>query len=199
MSEEPQPELRWAPIPPKPSRKGRVWLVIGLVVAALLIVGVLLFFLLPRDENPEPGSSASPSPSSSATPTPSGSPTASPSPSSEPTAPIETVPPSTDPSIEAFRSKVGVWLDSAPNGLDIISRSSGQDALSVVDSMREDAQRLSDAQAPSSISAQWRDAVDSYAQKLSELRSAISADSGVSAAVDAARSAVQNLNSVLGA
>ncbi|WP_341942532.1 hypothetical protein [Microbacterium sp. LWH10-1.2] len=199
MSEEPQPELRWAPIPPKPSRKGRVWLVIGLVVAALLIVGVLLFFLLPRGENPEPGSSASPSPSSSTTPTPSGSPTASPSPSSEPTAPIETVPPSTDPSIEAFRSKVDVWLDSAPNGLDIISRSSGQDALSVVDSMREDAQRLSDAQAPSSISAQWRDAVDSYAQKLSELRSAISADSGVSAAVDAARSAVQNLNSVLGA
>jgi len=198
MSEEPQPELRWAPIPPKPSRKGRVWLMIGLVVAALLIVGVLLFFLLPRGETPEPGSSASPSPSSSATPTPSGSPIASPSPSSEPTAPVETVPPVTDPTIPAFQGQVSGWLGDAGRGLDIVAGATGQDALPVIDTLQEDAQRLSDAQPPASIDQKWRDGVAAYSQSLTALRSAVSAGSGVSSAVDAARGSVQNLKSLVG-
>jgi hypothetical protein len=59
MSEQ-TPELRWAPIEPKPKSKGRIWLIVGLVIAGLVIIGALLFFLLPRDGAPAPGTSVSP-------------------------------------------------------------------------------------------------------------------------------------------
>ena len=80
MTDEPQPDLRWAPLEPKPRNRGRVWLIVGLVVAALVIVGVLLFFLLPRGESPTPGASGSPSPTASPSASPSMSPSASPTP-----------------------------------------------------------------------------------------------------------------------
>ncbi|GAA1128141.1 hypothetical protein GCM10009651_09390 [Microbacterium natoriense] len=194
MSEEPQPELRWAPIPPKPSRKGRVWLMIGLVVAALLIVGVLLFFLLPRGETPSPGASAtsSPTPSSAETPIPSSSPTSSPS------IPPVSTPPTADPTVDAFRQQVGGWLGDAGRGLDIIAQAGGQDALSVIDTLQEDGQRLSDAQAPSSIEQSWRDGVDAYVQKLAALRTAVVSGGATSGAVDDARSAANSLVALVG-
>jgi len=199
--DEQQPELRWAPLPPAPKRTGRVWLIVGLSVAALAIVGVLLFFLLPRGDAPTPTGSPSPTPSTSATSTPTPTPTVTPTPTASPTptrTPMLTPPPAVDPSPETFRDQVSGWLNTAPRGLDIISRVGDQDALPVVDSLQQDAQRLSDAQAPSSIDQKWRDGVSAYAKTLAQLRTAITSGSGVPGAVDAARTSVQNLRSLVG-
>lgn len=197
--DEQQPELRWAPLPPPPKKSGRVWLIVGLSVAALVIVGVLLFFLFPRGDAATPTGSPSPTPSASATDIPTSSPTSTPSESPAPTrTPIVTPPPAVDPSIETFRGQVSGWLNTAPRGLDIISGASDQDALPVVDSLQQDAQRLSDAQPPSSIDQKWRDGVSAYAKTLAQLRSAITSGSGVPGAVDAARTSVQNLRSLVG-
>jgi len=199
--DEQQPELRWAPLPPAPKRTGRVWLIVGLSVAALAIVGVLLFFLLPRGDAPTPTGSPSPTPSTSATSTPTPTPTVTPTPTASPTptrTPMLTPPPAVDPSPETFRDQVSGWLNTAPRGLDIISRVGDQDALLVVDSLQQDAQRLSDAQAPSSIDQKWRDGVSAYAKTLAQLRTAITSGSGVPGAVDAARTSVQNLRSLVG-
>lgn len=193
--DEPQPEVRWAPLPPAPKRTGRVWLIVGLSVAALAIVGILLFFLLPRDGGPEPVGSTSPSP----TATPSETPTATPAPTTtpEPT-PITTAPPIGDPTIEVFRDKVSGWLNSADRGLDIVAGASGQDALPVVDSLQEDTQRLGDALPPSSIQDSWRSGVETYAQRLTALRAAVEDGSGASAAIDSARAAAADLRSLVG-
>lgn len=195
--DEPQPELRWAPLPPQPKRTGRIWLIVGLSVAALAIVGLLLFFLLPQGDAPAPSESASPTPTASVAPTSTPTPTATTAPEPEPT-PALTPPPATDPTIEVFRGQVSGWLNSAPRGLDIIAGASGQDALPVVDTLQQDAQRLSDAQAPSSIASKWYDGVTDYAQRLTQLQAAITNDSGVAAAVDAARTSVNALRTLAG-
>ncbi|MDZ4046050.1 MAG: hypothetical protein U1E32_09770, partial [Rhodoglobus sp.] len=104
--DEPQPELRWAPLPPPPKTAGRVWLLVGLVVAGLAIVGALLFFLLPRGAAPSPTDSPSPSPSASANP--SQTPSSSPAPEPGQT-PQVTAPPVVDPSVEVFRERVSGW------------------------------------------------------------------------------------------
>ncbi|PRA82994.1 hypothetical protein [Microbacterium sp. MYb66] len=195
--EEQQPELRWAPLPPPPKRTGRIWLIIGLVVAALAIVGVLLFLLLPRGDAGTPAETASPTPT--ATPTRTPSPTPTPTATPEPTqTPIVTQPPAVDPTLETFRGQVSGWLNDALRGLDIVAGASGQDALPVVDTLQQDAQRLSDAQAPSGIAEDWRDGVSEYTQRLTALRTAISNGSGVSAAIDAARAQAQALRSLVG-
>lgn len=196
MSDEQQPELRWAPIPPKPSRAKRVWLIAGIVLAALIISIIVFIALLPHGEEPDADGTASPSPSATASSTPTPSPTAEPT--TEPTAPVETEPPVVDPSVEAFRSQVSGWLGDAGTGLDIIAGSSGQDALSVVDTLREDAQRLASVQPPTSILEQWYGRVDTYSQRLSDLRSAVSAGAGVAAAIDASRTELEGLNALVG-
>lgn len=183
---EQQPELRWAPMEPKPKRTGRIWLIIGLVVAALLVVGALLFFLLPRGDAPDAGSS--PDPTATATP---GSPEETPEPALTPPAPV-------DPTIDVFREQVGGWLTDAPRGLDIIARASDEDALTVIDTLEQDAIRLSDAQPPSSIASQWRDGVGAYAQRLGELRTAIGSSEGTSGALEAARAAAADLSAIAG-
>ncbi|WP_435743836.1 hypothetical protein [Microbacterium sp. PMB16] len=193
--DEQQPELRWAPMEPAPKRTGRVWLIVGIVAAVLVVIGAMLFFLIPRGDTPDPGASASPSPSASATSTTTPSPSASPEPTETP---ITTPPPATDPTVEIFRGKVSGWLNDALRGLDIVAGATGQDALPVVDTLQQDAQRLSDAQPPSSIESQWREGVSAYSQRLTDLRSAITSGSGVSGAVDAARSAAQELRALVG-
>lgn len=198
MSDEPQPELRWAPIEPKPSRAKRVWLTAGIVLAALIVAVIVFIALLPHGEKPDAEGTPSPRPTSSSTPTSSPSPTATVEPTDEPTAPPVTEPPVVDPSIEAFRGQVSGWLGDGGRGLDIVAGASGQDALPVIDTLQEDAQRLSDAQPPTSISEQWYGGIDAYSQKLKDLRSAVSAGSGVSPAVDAAREALTNLRTLVG-
>lgn len=186
---EPTPELRWAPIEPKPKRKGRVWLVVGLVIAGLAIVAAALFFLLPRGEDPTSDATVSPGPSAGETAPPPLSPTQTPE---------VTQPAPVDPSVEVFRERVGGWLTDAPRGLDIISGETGEAALAVVDTLEQDARRLSDAQPPSDIAVQWRDAVTEYAQRLSELNAAISAGSDSADAAGAARDAVTKLQGIAG-
>lgn len=201
MSDQ-QPEMRWAPIPPPPKRRGRMWLIIGLAVAAVVLAGIALFFLLPRGGEPTPSSSASPSATPS--PTPSATPTASPTPTATPTDPVETTPPVItdppvdDPEIGAFQGRVGGWLTNAGRGLDLLGGMTGQDAVSVIDTLDGDAQRLSDAQPPSSIDAAWRDALGAYGQRLADLRAAITAGSNTTPAIDAARTSVQNLQGIIG-
>ncbi len=190
MTDELQPELRWAPIEPKPRNRGRLWLIVSLSVLALLVVGVLLFFLLPRGETPTPGASASPSATSTPMPSVSAAPV--------PTAPVETAPPAEDSTLPEFRARVGVWLDSALVGLDIISEENGSGVAPVLDTMDADAQRLAEALPPSSIADQWNTSSADYASRLSELRSAVSSGSGVDGAVDAARAAAHALRDVAG-
>ncbi len=197
MSEQ-QPEVRWAPLPSAPKRTGRTWLIVGSVVAALAIAGIVLFLLLPRDGDETAGPTPSATPTSSISPSAVPSPTATTVPSDAPEAPQQTAPPATDNTIEVFRGQVSGWLNDAPRGLDIVEGASGQDALPVVDTLVQDAQRLSDAQAPSSISQAWRDGVASYGQRLTDLRSAITDSGDVAAAVDAARSAAQELRTLVG-
>nr|WP_314843673.1 hypothetical protein [uncultured Microbacterium sp.] len=201
MTDEQQPEVQWAPIEPKPKNPGRLWLIVGLVVAALVIVAVLLFFLLPRGESAAPGETASPTPSASATASATPAPTDSAAPSEEPDpsmTPITTPPPVPDPSVDAFRGQVQGWLDDARTGLDIASETSGQDALSVIESLQADAQRLGETAAPSSIATEWQDAVGAYYQRLTDLRTAVSGGSDSGPAIDAARSAAEELRGLVG-
>lgn len=192
MSEQ-QPDVRWAPIPPKPKNRGRVWLIVGLAFVAVAIVAVLLFLLFPRGtEEPVP----TPSLTVSSEPTRSPTPTASPS--AEPTGPDETPPSAPDPTVETFRAQVAPWLDDAITGLDIVSGAGGPDALAVLDTLQSDAQRLSDVQPPASIDPQWRDGATEYSQRLTELRSAVSAGSATSDAIEAARSEAQRLRGLVG-
>lgn len=203
MTDEQQPELRWAPLEPKPDNRGRIWLIVGLSVAVLVIVGVLLFLLLPRDGSAAPGESASPSPSSTTTPTASASPTPSastePAPDPEPSmTPITTPPPPADPSIDAFRGQVEGWLDDALTGLDIVSASGGQDAVSVIDTLKDDAQRLGELAPPTSIEGAWREGLTAYGQRLSELRTAADSGGSMSGPLDAAVAAANDLRGLVG-
>jgi hypothetical protein len=195
MSDEPQPELRWAPLEPAPKRTGRIWLIVGLSVAALVIVGVLLFLFLPRGESPDPGASPSATPSSSPTASPSPSPTATPEPTQTP---ITTPPPAVDPTIDAFRDRVGLWLDDAVRSLPLVADASPEDATALIASLREDAQRLSDSPPPSSIAQQWTDGVSDYAERLTELDATLSSGSSTTVAVNAASTAAENLRTLVG-
>jgi len=192
MTDEQQPDAPWAPMEPQPSNRGRIALIVALIVAGLVVVGVLLFFLLPRGESPAPGASGTPSASPSATSTP--------DPSDEPTTPPVTVAPEPiTPSVETFRDQVGFWLEDAGRGLDIAAASSGQDAVQVVETLQEDAQRLSDTLPPSSIATEWRDGVADYAQTLADLKNAASSGSDTTTATDAARASLQVLTDLVGA
>lgn len=190
MSDDQQPEVRWAPLDQKPKNSARVWIIVGLVVAVLAIVGAVLFFVLPRGAATAPEETATPSPSASAT--------ATSSPTPEPTTPAETPPPPPDPSIDAFREQVRVWLESAPTGLEIVSETSGDEALSIVDTLEADAQRLAGSAAPSSIASEWYAAVDEYYAHLNDVRSAVTAGTGVDSTLAAAGADVDILRGMVG-
>lgn len=179
--DEPQPEVRWAPLPPAPKRTGRVWLIVGLSVAALAVIALVLFFAVFRGGMPSPGASGTPPVGSSQEPTP-----------------MTSAPPVDDPTLEVFRDKVSGWLSAVEPGLDIVTGASTEDAIPVVDSLIDDAQRLGDALPPSSIQDPWRSGVETYAQRLAALRAAIESGSGVSGAIADARSAAADLRGLVG-
>lgn len=197
MSEQ-QPELRWAPIPPKPKNRGRIWLIIGLIVAVLAIAGALLFFLLPRDGAPDPDASASPTPTATRTATPTPTATPSPTPTPTPSTPVATEPPVVDPSVDMFRDQVGGRLNDATRGLELAASADGADAVPVIESLRLDAQLLSDAQAPTSISDAWYGSVNAYSASLSTLLGAANSGSGFDAALADSQAALQALRAVVG-
>lgn len=194
---DPQPEYVWAQSDEKPKR-GRAWLIVLLAVVAVVIAAfVFWLFLRPGAPlaQPTPTWTSSSTPSATSTSTPTQTPTDSSTPEATPT-PIDTPPPPPDPSIAVFRGQVSGWLDDALTGLDIVSESSGQDSLAVIDNLRGDAQRLAETPAPSSIASDWSDDASRYGESLTELRKAVS--SGSAASVDAARSSVQNLRELVG-
>lgn len=196
MSNDPQPELRWAPIPPKPKNRARIWIIIGSVVLVFAIVaGVLWFFLLRGDE---PGGAPSPSPSSSevASPSPSDEPTpgASEDPSDDPGTP----PVAPAPELDAFVTQVQPRLDDGVRGLDMLAQLSGQDAVGVVDQLQQDAQRLAETMPPTSISDSWFTAVSEYSSALTEVRSAAESGGSTADSVTTARERLQALRGLVG-
>lgn len=188
MSDEQQPDLQWGPLEQKPQRRGRVWVIVGLVVAALVIVGVLLFFLLPRGESPTGGST----PSTSAD-------EATAAPSDEPTEPpVTTAPDPQEPNVDEFRAQVETWLSDAARGIDIVADSTGEDALSAVGILQEDALRLSAVLPPWSIADEWREGVSAYSASLDDLKNALSQGSDSSAPLESARGEVVALSDLVG-
>lgn len=200
MTDEQQPRAEWIFPEQKKSNKGRIWLIIGLVVATLVIFTLLLFFLVPHDG--APSSTPSPTVTRSATPSAQSTPTETPSPeptSSDPTTPIDTPPPIVDPDLATFAALVQPRVDDAATGLSIAAGASGQDAVAVVDQLQQDAERLSGFVAPSSIADAWYADVSQYAARLGELRSAFESGSGTDAAITAATTALQQLRQYVGA
>jgi hypothetical protein len=207
MMSDPQPEYVWAHSDDKP-RRGRVWLIVVLAVVAVAIAAAVFFLFIRPSlpaavETPVPTVSASDSPSPSATPsatptpTPTPTPTASPTavPTAEPTAPAPPKP--VDPSIATFREKVAPVLGNAQQGLQYASDSAPQDAAQNVGFLQEDAGRMADYVAPSSISAKWDSRLDDYARALQTLRTAYENGRSADSELAAAKSALAALNKVV--
>lgn len=165
MTEDPTPT--WVFAEQKRGNRGGIWLIVVLSLLAIAIVVTLLFFLVPRGDAviaPSPSPTASQTGSSA---TPSTTPSEVPAESPEPTPP-----PVPDPDLETFADQVGPWLDDARRGLEIVRSQTGQDAVQVVDTLQQDAGRLSDTPAPSSIASDWNARVTAYADALGALRAA---------------------------
>ncbi|WP_417554200.1 hypothetical protein [Microbacterium sp.] len=204
MSEQ---QYLWAPTPDKPKR-GRVWLLVALVVVALLIVGgVLWLFLRPGTPDAAPAAtttptlsaSPSPSPTPTTTPTPTVTPPAPPTPSAAPSQPVQTAPPVVkDPSIAVFRDKVAPVLSDAHRGLQIAAQSDPQQAAQNVGFLQDDAGRLSDAVPPASIAQQWSAALQNYSAALQSLRAAYDAGKAGTAELAAATKALNSLDGIVG-
>lgn len=196
MSHEPQPELRWAPIPPKPKNRARIWIIIVAVVLAVAIVAAMLWFLLLRDDTP--GATPSPTPSVSATETPSPSGEPSPGTTEQPSDEPGTPPVIPAPDLDAFAGQVQPRLDDGGRGLDMIAGLSGQDAVGVVDQLQQDAQRLAETTPPSSIADAWFSSLSEYSAALTEVRTAAENGGGTADAVSTARERLQSLRDLAG-
>ena len=198
MSQQ-QPEYVWSFPPEKKRHPGRVWLIVGLSVAAVVIAVVLFLLFLPKT-TPDAGPTESPTATASTTPTPTPTSTPTSTPTAAPTqtsAPV-TPPPPADPSLAVFRDKVRPVLTDADTGLGMLSGMTGQDAVQVVDQLRQDAERLSDSVAPSSIADEWRTRTDAYLKALSGLQTAYANGSSTSEAMKSATSAEQSLKQIVG-
>ncbi|SJN30632.1 hypothetical protein FM104_07065 [Microbacterium esteraromaticum] len=188
---DPQPEYVWAYSDEKP-RRGRVWLIVGLAVVAVLIATVAFWLFL------RPGApSADPTTTTSATPTAIPSASSTPPMTPEP-APVETPPTPPEPDLSGFREQVRPWLDDALTGLSFLTDSGPEEAASIVDSLRGDAQRLADAQVPASIGTDWQDHLTAYSQHLEVLRTAVSSGADSADAMVSARASVEALRAVAG-
>ncbi|MCC2029337.1 hypothetical protein KEC56_07375 [Microbacterium sp. YMB-B2] len=192
-----QPRPEWIFPEEKKRDKGRIWLIVGLSVIALAIVGTLLFFLLPREGAPVPSPSptassttSSPTPTSDSTPTPTSAPTST----SEP-APSQ--PPAADPGMDVFVEKVRPRLDDGVRGLQLVQDNMDLGAQ-IVDSLQNDAAVLSDTPAPSSVAAEWSDMVTQYSSKLGDLRAAYDNGSDPHAPLEAASTALQKVRALVG-
>ncbi|PYD01499.1 hypothetical protein B4U78_008115 [Microbacterium esteraromaticum] len=209
---DPQPEYVWAYSEEK-SGRSRMWLMIGLgVVAIAVAVGVVLALLRPWENgepapvssasaSPSPSSTASNSPSPTATATPSSTPaptaTASSAPQPLPSTPPTVPPPAADPAVPVFRGKVQPLLDDAATGLSYAQDASSEEGTQIADQLRDDAGRMSDTVAPSSIADRWRSGVQAYGESLDKLRSAFAQGGSTSTELSSARSALRKLNDLV--
>lgn len=197
---EPQPEYVWAYPPGRRRNVGRIWLIVGLSVVAL-VLAVGAFWLVVR-----PGwvpSEATPTPTADATPTltpsPDASPTARPSatPEPEPTV-VSTPPPAPDPDLAVFRDRVSPVLDAAATGLRYAREEGGSAAMQDIVLLQDDAARLAQYAAPRSLAAQWADGVSTYQQTLERLRTGYEQGTDTSSADAAAQAALNDLNALVG-
>ena len=201
MSDQ-QPEYVWVFPPEKKRNTGRIWLIVGLSVAAAVIAVLAVWFFLGRGPA-DPSSSPSPTASASATasPSPSATPSASPTPdvSAAPSPTDAPNPPApSDPSVSTFRNEVGPILDAASTGLGYARDEGGQAAMQDIMLLQDDAARLNEKVAPSSIASQWSQALGAYARSLEPLRLAYERGTDASAQEKAASTALNDLNTVLG-
>lgn len=182
---------------PQPAR---VWLIVAIVTAVVIVAALLVFHSLSHEPAPVPGASASPSPRSGSTPTSTPTPTASPSGAPEPTpssSPDTTPPPAPDPDLESFTAQVRPRLDDAVRGLDLI-QSNMDVGAQIVDSLQKDAEVLSDSPAPSALSAEWGTAVTRYASTLADLRAAFDDGSDPQNPLSASHDSLSRLRAVVG-
>lgn len=200
MSDEQQPRAEWIFPEQKKSNKGRIWLIVGLSVLALAIVGTLLFFFLPRGAVPEPTPRPTATKTATPTPTPTATPTPTPGSNTPPVQEPETSPPPVpDPDLPTFAAQVQPRLDDGNRGLGMLAGLNSEEAVQVIDSLQQDTERLSDSAAPSSIASDWQSAVSSYASKLSTLRDAFENRSATETALNEATAALQDLRALVGA
>lgn len=199
MRDEQQPRPEWIFPEEKKSNKGRTWLIVGLSVLALAIIGVLLFFLIPRESEPTPTVSPSAT-ATAATPSPTSTPSQTPTATSAPTPttePAPTQPPAPDPDLDTFRVQVQPRLDDATRGLQLVKENMDLGAQ-IVDSLQNDAAALSDTPAPRSISDEWSEAVGEYASTLADLRAAYDDGADPKVPLDAVDSALHGVRTVVG-
>lgn len=119
-------------------------------------------------------------------------------PTGVPSVPATTPPEPVDPDVDTFRALVGPRLDDALTGLSMLGNMSGQDAVSVIDQLQQDAQRLSDSIAPSSIDAEWRAGVSAYESSLTSLRASANAEEDLSAGIANSTNEVNALRAIVG-
>lgn len=189
MTDDGRPTAQWAPLSPAPNNRRRVWLIVGLAVAAIVIVALVLFFLLPRNDDTATTPSASPSPTSSTSESP-GTPEPSPTSSGEPSptpAPTEL-----DPAAQRIDDQLGEALSE----LDAISSESPDVAVGIVGELQDAAQRLSDSLPGAGIDDAYEE-VQAYSAALDRLRGALTSGGDVSAALDSARDALAELRAVV--
>jgi cytoskeletal protein RodZ len=198
-----EPEYVWSFPPEQKRRPGRVWLIVGLSVAAVAVAVALFLLFLPRSapvsqptDTPSPTTSPTSTETPTATPTPTPAPTSTTSPT--PSSPPATSPPPADPGLPVFRDKVRPVLTDADTGLRMLGSMSGQDAVQIVDQLRQDAERLSDMVAPSSISSAWRTRTDAYLSALSQLQSAYADGASTDAPMKSTLSAEKSLKQLVG-
>ncbi len=198
MSTGTQPEAVWY-FPPQKNNRWKMWLLVGISVVALAVVIGFLFVVLPNGFRPEatPAPTATPTTSASVTPTPSSSP--SPSPTASETPVVEPTQPSTaDPDLSSFAAQVQPVLDDASTGLGFAAEDGGESGADDIVLLQQDAERLSDAIAPSSIADAWSDRTSAYLSALSALEAAYRSGDGVTSAEKAAAGALADLRSLIG-
>lgn len=192
MSDDPQPEAVWV-FPDDKRNRGRIWLLVILGLAVVAMVVALLWFFLPRADDPSPTPTPTPTATSSATPTPSPSPTATPT-----TPPTPPPAPDPDPDLEGFRAEVQPRLDDAVHGLDMVAGEDSSFAISVVESLQIDAAWLAGVGAAPSIADAWYAAVPAYGSALDALRAAYENGAAPDAALGDATAALNDLRALVG-
>lgn len=199
MSEQ-HPEYVWA-FPPEKRRGRRGWL-IGVLsaVAVAIAIALLLFFTSPWNAPSERTPIDLAPPTSPAPAEPADSTTPDPTPSVTPPSPsaVATPPEPRDPSLATFAAKVSPVLRDAEHGLEIIAESDEQESAHTTDLLLQDASRLTEAVAPSSVATIWRSALDDYLAALNELRSAIGDGDQKQLALSSAADAVNRLYEITG-
>lgn len=198
MTKQQEPEYVWE-FGRERRRPGRVWLIVGLCVLAVAIATALFFLFFRPGAVSDPKPSASPTASSIPSETPTPAPTAAPAPTATtPATTAPTPPPPVDPKLTDFRSKVAPVLDAARTGLGYAREEGGMAAMQDVMLLQQDAQRLADTPAPSSIAPQWSEALAGYGQALEALRAAYERGADAAAEDRAAVDALAELNSIVG-